>query len=114
MSSVVRYMRMHAKADATATNFESAVEDLDLLNYEYEQFAGNDLHHLFLVLMCSGSKSKNCHFDLEMEAEFQENKGRVAYRNCSNLLELAATHDLDGFICEAEERGCDIDVKVFT
>ncbi|CAI9759282.1 unnamed protein product [Fraxinus pennsylvanica] len=65
-------------------------------------------------LMRSSSKSRNCHFDLEIEAESQENKGRVAFRNCSNLLELAATDDLDGFICEAEERGCDIDVKVFT
>ncbi|CAA2983220.1 zinc finger CCCH domain-containing 29-like [Olea europaea subsp. europaea] len=63
--------------------------------------------------MCSGSKSKNCPFDLEMEAEFQENKGRAAFRNCSKLLELAATDDLDGFICEVEERGCDIDEVSF-
>ncbi|CAI9762254.1 unnamed protein product [Fraxinus pennsylvanica] len=48
-----------------------------------------------------------------MEAEFQENKGRIVFRNCSKLLELAATDDLDGFICEVEERSCDIDEVSF-
>ncbi|CAA2984560.1 zinc finger CCCH domain-containing 29-like [Olea europaea subsp. europaea] len=63
--------------------------------------------------MCSGSKSEICPFDLEMEAEFQDNKGRVIFRSCSKLLELAATDDLGGFICEVEERGCDIDEVSF-
>ncbi|KAL2526576.1 Zinc finger CCCH domain-containing protein 29 [Abeliophyllum distichum] len=63
--------------------------------------------------MCSGSKSKIHPFDLEMEAEFQENKGRVVFRNCSKLLELAATDDLGGFIFEVEERGRNIDEVSF-
>ncbi|KAL2549709.1 Zinc finger CCCH domain-containing protein 29 [Forsythia ovata] len=63
--------------------------------------------------MCSGSKSKIHPFDLEMEAEFQENKGRVVFRNCSKLLELAATDDLGGFIFEVEERDRNIDEVSF-
>ncbi|KAL0402916.1 UNVERIFIED_CONTAM: Zinc finger CCCH domain-containing protein 29 [Sesamum radiatum] len=59
--------------------------------------------------MCGGSKSKLSPFDLKMEAGLQEEKEVILHKNCSKLLELAATDDLAGFICEVEERGCDVD-----
>lgn len=63
--------------------------------------------------MCSGSKHKLCPFDLKMEPKFQENNGGVGLKNCSKLLELAATDDLAGFIHVVEEMGCDIDEASF-
>ncbi|XP_073304855.1 zinc finger CCCH domain-containing protein 29-like isoform X1 [Primulina huaijiensis] len=63
--------------------------------------------------MCSGSKNKLCPFDLKMEPKFQENNGGVGLKNCSKLLELAATDDLAGFINAVEEMGCDIDEASF-
>ncbi|KAL0303840.1 UNVERIFIED_CONTAM: Zinc finger CCCH domain-containing protein 29 [Sesamum radiatum] len=63
--------------------------------------------------MCSGSKSEVCPFNLEMEAGFQEGKSVFLHKNCSKLLELAATDDLAGFVCEVEERGCDVDEGSF-
>ncbi|PIN24909.1 CCCH-type Zn-finger protein [Handroanthus impetiginosus] len=60
--------------------------------------------------MCSGSKSKLCPFDFEMEAK---DKREILHNNCSKLLELAAIDDLAGFIYEVEERGCDVDELSF-
>lgn len=63
--------------------------------------------------MCGGSKSKLSPFDLKMEAGLQEEKEVILHKNCSKLLELAATDDLARFICEVEERGCDVDEVSF-
>ncbi|KAI3458560.1 hypothetical protein Pfo_015223 [Paulownia fortunei] len=62
--------------------------------------------------MCS-SKDNLCRFDLEMEAEFQGDKRGFFLKNCSKLLELAATDDLAGFIYEVEERGSDVNEASF-
>ncbi|KAK6145513.1 hypothetical protein DH2020_022333 [Rehmannia glutinosa] len=60
------------------------------------------------VLMCTDSKSnKLSPFDFKMD------KGGFFHKNCSKLLELAATDDLAGFKHEIEERGCDIDEVSF-
>ncbi|KAK6156138.1 hypothetical protein DH2020_010386 [Rehmannia glutinosa] len=48
-----------------------------------------------------------------MEAVLQENKRGFMHKNCSKLLELAATNDLAGFIYEVEKRGCDINEASF-
>ncbi|XP_073130044.1 zinc finger CCCH domain-containing protein 29-like isoform X2 [Henckelia pumila] len=48
-----------------------------------------------------------------MESKSQENNRGVGFKNCSKLLELAATDDLAGFIHEVEEMGCDIDEASF-
>ncbi|XP_016492180.2 zinc finger CCCH domain-containing protein 29-like [Nicotiana tabacum] len=56
--------------------------------------------------MCSGSKSKVCPFDLNMD------KKDGVSKNCSKLLELSASDDLTGFICEVE-KGCGIDELSF-
>ncbi|XP_073315580.1 zinc finger CCCH domain-containing protein 29-like [Primulina huaijiensis] len=48
-----------------------------------------------------------------MEPKFQENNRRIGRKNCSKLLELAATDDLASFIHEVEELGCDIDEVSF-
>ncbi|XP_031094271.1 zinc finger CCCH domain-containing protein 47-like [Ipomoea triloba] len=53
--------------------------------------------------MCSGSKAKLCSFDLDMEK-----KNGVLCKSYSKLLELSATDDVAGFICEVEEKGCDV------
>nr|GMD02106.1 zinc finger CCCH domain-containing protein 29-like [Ipomoea batatas] len=53
--------------------------------------------------MCSGSKAKLCSFDLDMEK-----KNGILCKSCSKLLELSATDDVAGFICEVEEKGCDV------
>ncbi|KAK4433267.1 Zinc finger CCCH domain-containing protein 29 [Sesamum alatum] len=63
--------------------------------------------------MCSGSKCGVSPFDLEMEAGFQEDKSVFFHKNCSKLLEFAAIDDLGGFVCEVEERGCDVDEGSF-
>ncbi|KAI3470887.1 hypothetical protein Pfo_027550 [Paulownia fortunei] len=63
--------------------------------------------------MCSDSKSKLSPFHLKMEGRFQEDKRGVLHKNCSKLLELAATDDLAGFIYEVEERGSDVDEVSF-
>ncbi|CAN4087487.1 unnamed protein product [Withania somnifera] len=47
--------------------------------------------------MCTGTKSKLHPFDLNMDKK--DGHGR----NCSKLLELAASDDLAGFICEVEK-----------
>ncbi|XP_059317932.1 zinc finger CCCH domain-containing protein 29-like [Lycium ferocissimum] len=52
--------------------------------------------------MCTGSKSKLCPFDLNMDKKDGPSK------NCSKLLELSASDDLSGFICEVE-KGCAVD-----
>lgn len=48
-----------------------------------------------------------------MELKFQEENRGFGCKNCSKLLELAATDDFDGFIREIEEMGCDIDESSF-
>nr|GMD00499.1 zinc finger CCCH domain-containing protein 29-like [Ipomoea batatas] len=53
--------------------------------------------------MCSGYKAKLCSFDLDMEK-----KNGILCKSCSKLLELSATDDVAGFICEVEEKGCDV------
>ncbi|XP_075513386.1 zinc finger CCCH domain-containing protein 29-like [Primulina tabacum] len=58
--------------------------------------------------MCTGSKSNISPSGLEMEPKFQENMRRISGKNCSNLLELAATDDLAGFMYELEEMGSDV------
>ncbi|KAK4436505.1 Zinc finger CCCH domain-containing protein 29 [Sesamum alatum] len=63
--------------------------------------------------MCGGSKSKLSPFDLKMEAGLQDEKEVILHKNCSKLLEFAATDDLAAFICEVEERGCDVDEVSF-
>ncbi|KAL7146838.1 hypothetical protein ABFS83_06G068700 [Erythranthe nasuta] len=60
--------------------------------------------------MCSGSKSKLCPFDLEMETGFQDDKNGILH---TNLLDLAATDNLSGFIHEVEEKGCDLNKASF-
>lgn len=52
--------------------------------------------------MCTGTKSKVCSFDLNMD------KKDGPSRNCSKLLELSASDDLAGFMCEVE-KGCAVD-----
>ncbi|XP_075502638.1 zinc finger CCCH domain-containing protein 29-like [Primulina tabacum] len=58
--------------------------------------------------MCTGSKCKLSPSELEMEAKFQENKIRVSCKKSANLLELAATDDLAGFMYEIEEMCSDV------
>lgn len=53
-------------------------------------------------LMCTGSRSKVCPSDLNMDKK--DGHGR----NCSKLLELSASDDLASFICEVE-KGCAVD-----
>ncbi|KAG8390114.1 hypothetical protein BUALT_Bualt01G0049900 [Buddleja alternifolia] len=55
-------------------------------------------------MMCSGSKSKLSPSNFTME-----DKNGILRRNCSKLLEFAATDDLANFICEIEEKGSNID-----
>ncbi|KAL1559257.1 zinc finger CCCH domain-containing protein 47-like [Salvia divinorum] len=55
--------------------------------------------------MCSDSKNKHSSSDLEMEAEFHV----AMHKNCSKLLEFAATDDLASFVHEVEQRGRDVD-----
>ncbi|KAJ8540455.1 hypothetical protein K7X08_030374 [Anisodus acutangulus] len=52
--------------------------------------------------MCTGSKSKRCPSDLNMDKKDGPSK------KCSKLLELSASDDLSGFICEVE-KGCAVD-----
>ncbi|CAN4095776.1 unnamed protein product [Withania somnifera] len=52
--------------------------------------------------MCTGTKSKLCPFDINMD------KKDGLGRNCSKLLELSASDDLAGFMCEVE-KGCAVD-----
>ncbi|KAL3834835.1 hypothetical protein ACJIZ3_009571 [Penstemon smallii] len=59
--------------------------------------------------MCSGSKSKLYPSDSKMESGFTEEMPR----NCSKLLELAATDDITSFIHEVEQKGCDVDELSF-
>nr|AKM77631.1 CCCH-type zinc-finger protein [Petunia x hybrida] len=56
--------------------------------------------------MCFGSESKVCSFDINMD------KKDGASNSCSKLLELSASDDLAGFICEVE-KGCGIDELSF-
>lgn len=67
----------------------------------------------FQVLMCSDSKSKHSPSDLEMEAGFHVGKRVSLHKNCSKLLEFAATDDLAAFVDEVEQRGCDVDEVSF-
>lgn len=81
------------------------------------------VHHLLVLsfillfdfqgLMCSDSKNKHSPSDLDMDAGFHVANGVVLHKNCSKLLELAATDDLAGFVCEVEEMGCDVDEVSF-
>lgn len=48
-----------------------------------------------------------------MECGFQGVKNGISNKNCSKLLELAATDDLAGFIHEVEEKGCDVNEGSF-
>ncbi|KAH6819821.1 zinc finger family protein [Perilla frutescens var. hirtella] len=48
-----------------------------------------------------------------MDAGFHVGKRVSSHKNCSKLLELAATDDLAGFVNEVEERGCDVDEVSF-
>ncbi|XP_057788716.1 zinc finger CCCH domain-containing protein 29-like [Salvia miltiorrhiza] len=54
--------------------------------------------------MCGGSKSNLCSRDMDLE---------ISHKSCSELLELAATDDLAGFIHEVEERGIDVNESRF-
>lgn len=69
----------------------------------------------FIVLqssMCSGSKTKVCRFDTAMEGKSPNQEDGI-FSDCSALLELAASDDLNNFRCEVEEKGSDVDKADF-
>ncbi|OMO50085.1 Zinc finger, CCCH-type [Corchorus capsularis] len=62
--------------------------------------------------MCSGSKSELAPSGFIMEGELNERKAK-ALRECSVLLELAASDDLLAFKTEVEEKGLDLNEASF-
>ena len=58
--------------------------------------------------MCSGSKSKLSPLDMVMEGKSPNQEDQISSKG-SVLLELSASDDLNGFRCEVEEKGFDVD-----
>ena len=69
------------------------------------------LNLIFFLLqgfMCSGSKSKLSPLDMVMEGKSPNQEDQISSKG-SVLLELSASDDLNGFRCEVEEKGFDVD-----
>lgn len=62
--------------------------------------------------MCPGSKSRLSSSSFAMEGEFQKQRDGF-FSDCSVLLELSATDDLEAFRSEVEEKGFDINEASF-
>jgi hypothetical protein len=62
--------------------------------------------------MCPGSKSRLSSASFAMEGEFQKQKDAF-FCDCSVLLELSATDDLEAFRSEVEEKGFDVNEASF-